>query len=148
MFYNLFTIENEVESVKKEIDNLKVELEKAKQDRKNHEEHVAFAKKVREFPSRAQSIEDIEKTRAEIEQLEDDKKSLDEKTQIRSKQLHLLLFSIQQLLTEIDLDKKDDEVRSDAIRHSVVDMFAYVCFHFRCRHHHQLCQLCQPPQWM
>jgi hypothetical protein len=103
--------ETDVQKVKEDIERLKVELEKARQDRKNHEEHVAFAKKVREFPSRAQSQEDIDKVRGEIEQLEADKASLDEKTLIRSKQLHLLFFSIQQLLTEIDLDKKDEEVR-------------------------------------
>jgi len=90
-----------IEEAKKEIQETKLELERAKQIRKNRLEYDELGKEILEHPDRDSSQLRIQGIRTEQEQLRQREAQLEEKLRQRKNQFHLLISTIHQLQTLI-----------------------------------------------
>ena len=96
-------IEKGIVSAQGDIEATKKELHKAKQIRKNKMEYDALAAIIQSQPDRRSNQDKLARLRQELESSEAECYKLEMKLELRRKQFHLLVSSIQglqQLLTE------------------------------------------------
>lgn len=86
-----------IEEARKDIEETKIELEEAKQIRKNRLAYDELGKVILEHPDRESSLSRIENIKQEQEQLRSKEKALEQKLEQRRKQFHLLISTIHQL---------------------------------------------------
>jgi len=105
--------EQQIAKVVLEIQELKEQLEREKQERKYKEEYEALAKIINAFPTRESSEKEIAKLNEELRELEGGGSSIQLQFEVRSKQLQLLLFSVDELQRELEEErvKKEAEER-------------------------------------
>lgn len=115
-YENLYgRIESQIEETRAEISTCKLELQRARVVRKNKQEYEALARVIETQPTRGDSERDIEATRTELNALNEERETLARKLELRQKQFHALIYSIQ-LLQQIleDGDDDDEAARSSA----------------------------------
>lgn len=98
-------IENGIASAKNDIETTKKELQEARQIRRNKMEYDALAAIIQTQPDRKTNQERMALLRSELEAAEADCQRLEMKLELRRKQFHLLISTIQglqQLLTDED----------------------------------------------
>lgn len=96
-------IENGIASAKNDIEATKKELQEARQIRRNKMEYDALAAIIQNQPDRRTNQERMALLRKELEASEAECQKLEMKLQLRRKQFHLLISTIQglqQLLTD------------------------------------------------
>ena len=96
-------IEKGIVSAQKNIEETKKDLQEARQVRKNKMEYDALAAVIQTQPDRQTNQEKLAQLRRELEASETECHKLEMKLELRRKQFHLLVSSIQglqQLLTE------------------------------------------------
>ncbi|XP_015116018.1 THO complex subunit 7 homolog [Diachasma alloeum] len=101
-------IEVEIEEAKKAIDATKVELQEAKQIRKNRIEYDVLAKVINEQPDRQETNKKLETLKEELGNLKEKSERLEHKLEMRRKQFHVLISSIHSLQSM--LDESDEEI--------------------------------------
>jgi THO complex subunit 7 len=100
--------ENEINVVKQDIVSLKQELEKQKVIRKNKEEYDAIAKLINELPSRETLQKELDKVSKELSLIESESAVVNSKLDLRTKQFQLLLYSINELERELNMEEQFD----------------------------------------
>ncbi|XP_015599536.1 THO complex subunit 7 homolog [Cephus cinctus] len=101
-------IEIEIEDAKKDIEQTKVELQEAKQVRKNRIEYDVLAKVINEQPDRQETDLKLATLRKELGTLKEKSEQLEHKLEMRRKQFHVLISSIHSL--QGMLDESDEEI--------------------------------------
>ncbi|XP_063995665.1 THO complex subunit 7 homolog [Diachasmimorpha longicaudata] len=101
-------IEVEIEEAKKAIDATKVELQEAKQIRKNRIEYDVLAEIINEQPDRQETNKKLETLKEELGNLKEKSERLEHKLEMRRKQFHVLISSIHSLQNM--LDESDEEI--------------------------------------
>ncbi|XP_034942420.1 uncharacterized protein thoc7 [Chelonus insularis] len=101
-------IEVEIEEAKKEIETTKIELQDAKQIRKNRIEYDVLAKVINQQPDRKETNMKLEALKQELGFLKEKSEQLEYKLEMRRKQFHVLLSSIHSL--QAMLDESDEEI--------------------------------------
>lgn len=99
----LTEIEKEIAEAQEEIAACKIELQQAKQIRKNRQEYDALARVIETHPDRKKSQAETDELKKQIADLEETKNKLSRKLDMRAKQLHALIHSVhvlQQILEE------------------------------------------------
>jgi len=108
-------IRSEIEHAEKEINETKIELEKAKKIRRNKMEYDAMAKQINLYPSRADTGKKKQGILSQLNHLKEEEEMLEDKLQSRKKQFHVLVQSIHRLQELID----QEEEATDAMIASV-----------------------------
>lgn len=101
-------IEKGVDNAKDHIESSKLELKHAKTIRKNRMEYDLLAKVINEQPDRKQTEEKLAKLKKELSSLEQSKEQVEKKIDLRRKQFHVLISSIQQLQALLEEKDSDD----------------------------------------
>lgn len=99
-------IERGIDSARKDIEAAKRDLQEARQIRRNKMEYDALAAIIQSQPDRRTNQERLAHLRRELEASEDECRKLELKLELRRKQFHLLVSSIQglqQLLAEDEI---------------------------------------------
>lgn len=94
-------IELSITGTQKEIEELKVQLEKERILRQQKEEYEAISRLINELPPRADTEQELAKLNMELSELNEEGSALQSKMDLRSKQFHLLLHTVQDLQTII-----------------------------------------------
>merc|ERR1712109_387892 len=117
-------IRSEIEHAEKEINETKIELDKAKKIRRNKMEYDAMAKQINLYPSRASTGKKKQEILAQLNRLKEEEEMLEDKLQSRKKQFHVLVQSIHRLQDLIDkeegLVESDDDTSKDELNTSNV----------------------------
>merc|ERR1712059_51620 len=98
-----------------EIASCKLELQRARVVRKNKQEYEALARVIEAQPTRGDSERDIEATRRELDKLDEERETLARKLELRQKQFHALIYSIQLLQQILEDGDDDDNTRSSSV---------------------------------
>lgn len=109
------TIENSIVLAKKQIEQSKENLILAKKIRKNRMEYDVLAKVINQQPDRKKTVDQLEKLKKELNTLEDKRRSLQRKLEIRRKDFTVLMRSIHELQGKLndDTDIETDPMSSD-----------------------------------
>ncbi|CAL8380906.1 unnamed protein product [Boreogadus saida] len=99
-------IEENITSAHEKISECKKEIQRAKRIRKNRQEYDALAKVIQQHPDRHETLKQLEALDKELQQLSDIKENVDAKLELRKKQFHVLLSTIQELQQTLDNDDK------------------------------------------
>ncbi|KAK0135094.1 THO complex subunit 7 [Merluccius polli] len=99
-------IEENITSAHENISECKKEIQRAKRIRKNRQEYDALAKVIQQHPDRHETLKQLEALDKELQQLSDIKENVDAKLELRKKQFHVLLSTIQELQQTLDNDDK------------------------------------------
>jgi len=110
----------DIERVKTEIAQLKIELDKEKQIRKNKEEYESLAKIINDYPTRSETEKEISELKRGLEALEDESSSLNTKIELRSKQFQLFLHAVQELQTELQEEQEAEERKKENEKRELV----------------------------
>lgn len=86
-----------------------MQLEKERVVRQHKEEYEAIARLINELPSRQESENALAKLNGEISTLEQDEARLQGKTDLRTKQFHLLLHTVQDLQQVIAAEEEEEK---------------------------------------
>ncbi|XP_043283217.1 THO complex subunit 7 homolog [Venturia canescens] len=101
-------IDVEIKEAIKDIELTKIELQEAKQIRKNRIEYDVLAKVINEQPDRKKTNLKLETLRQELDSLKEKSEQLEHKLTMRRKQFHVLISSIHSL--QGMLDESDEEI--------------------------------------
>jgi len=101
-------IDVEIEEAIKDIELTKVELQEAKQIRKNRIEYDVLAKVINEQPDRRETDVKLAKLQQELGALKEKSEQLEHKLAMRRKQFHGLMSSVHSL--QGMLDESDEEI--------------------------------------
>ncbi|XP_011503030.1 PREDICTED: THO complex subunit 7 homolog [Ceratosolen solmsi marchali] len=101
-------IDVEIEEAKKNIETTKIELQEAKQVRKNRIEYDVLAKVINEQPDRQETDIKLALLQKELGTLKEKSQNLEQKLEMRRKQFHVLISSIHSL--QGMLDESDEEI--------------------------------------
>lgn len=114
-YENLYgRIESQIEETRAEISTCKQELQRARVVRKNKQEYEALARVIEAQPTRGDSERDIEATRTKLNALNEERETLARKLELRQKQFHALIYSIQLLQQILEDGDDDDDKAADA----------------------------------
>ncbi|XP_008318588.1 THO complex subunit 7 homolog [Cynoglossus semilaevis] len=102
-------IEQNITSAHEKITECKKEIQRAKRIRKNRQEYDALAKVIQLHPDRHETLKQLEALDKELQQLSNTKDNVDAKLELRKKQFHVLLSTIQELQQTLDNDEKSDD---------------------------------------
>ncbi|XP_058488651.1 THO complex subunit 7 homolog isoform X4 [Solea solea] len=102
-------IEQNITSAHEKITDCKKEIQRAKRIRKNRQEYDALAKIIQQHPDRHETLKQLEALDKELQQLSNIKDRVDAKLELRKKQFHVLLSTIQELQQTLDNDEKADD---------------------------------------
>nr|XP_029133011.1 THO complex subunit 7 homolog isoform X2 [Labrus bergylta] len=95
-------IEQNITSAHEKITECKKEIQRAKRIRKNRQEYDALAKVIQQHPDRHETLKQLEALDKELQQLSQIKENVDAKMELRKKQFHVLLSTIQELQQTLD----------------------------------------------
>ncbi|KAL4225875.1 THO complex subunit 7 [Mactra antiquata] len=112
-------IESRIEEAERKIKESKEELQQAKQIRKHRQEYDALAKVIQQQPDRQDTTRKLEDVDEELKQLEETKKTLEQKLDLRRKQFHVLISAIHELQTMLEDD--DNGCDADTSKQSDMD---------------------------
>ncbi|XP_077581680.1 THO complex subunit 7 homolog [Stigmatopora nigra] len=101
-------IEQNITSAHQKITECKKEILRAKRVRKNRQEYDALAKVIQHHPNRHETLKQLEALDKELQQLSTIKENVDAKLELRKKQFHVLLSTIQELQQTLENDEKLD----------------------------------------
>ncbi|KAF0035221.1 hypothetical protein F2P81_012979 [Scophthalmus maximus] len=101
-------IEQNITSAHEKITECKKEIQRAKRIRKNRQEYDALAKVIQQHPDRHETLKQLEALDKELQQLSHIKENVDAKLELRKKQFHVLLSTIQELQQTLENDEKSD----------------------------------------
>ncbi|XP_077460142.1 THO complex subunit 7 homolog [Stigmatopora argus] len=101
-------IEQNITSAHQKITECKKEILRAKRVRKNRQEYDALAKVIQHHPNRHETLKQLEALDKELQQLSKIKENVDAKLELRKKQFHVLLSTIQELQQTLENDEKLD----------------------------------------
>lgn len=101
-------IERSIAAAHEKIAECKKEIQRAKRIRKNHQEYDAMARVIQQHPDRQQTVQQLQALDEELQQLSDTNESVDAKLELRKKQFHVLLSTIQELQQTLEDDDKSD----------------------------------------
>ncbi|XP_061788316.1 THO complex subunit 7 homolog [Nerophis lumbriciformis] len=101
-------IEENITSAHEKIAECKKEIQRAKRVRKNRQEYDALAKVIEHHPDRHETLKQLEALDKELQQLSNTKENVDAKLELRKKQFHVLLSTIQELQQTLETDEKCD----------------------------------------
>ncbi|XP_019712908.1 THO complex subunit 7 homolog [Hippocampus comes] len=101
-------IEQNITSAHEKIAECKKEIQRAKRVRKNRQEYDALAKVIQNHPNRHETLKQLEALDKELQQLSNIKENVDAKLELRKKQFHVLLSTIQELQQTLENDEKLD----------------------------------------
>ncbi|KAM3877638.1 THO complex subunit 7 homolog [Diretmus argenteus] len=101
-------IEQNITSAHEKISECKKEIQRAKRIRKNRQEYDALAKVIQQHPDRHETLKQLEALDKELQQLSHIKENVDAKLELRKKQFHVLLSTIQELQQTLENDEKSD----------------------------------------
>ncbi|XP_060766744.1 THO complex subunit 7 homolog [Neoarius graeffei] len=99
-------IEQSISAAHEKIAECKKEIQRAKRIRKNRQEYDALAKVIQQHPDRHQTMEQLEALDKELQQLSQIKENVEDKLELRKKQFHVLLSTIQELQQTLENDEK------------------------------------------
>nr|XP_002119739.1 THO complex subunit 7 homolog [Ciona intestinalis] len=102
-------IDANVSLAKKEIEKCKTELAEARLIRKNRKEYDALAGVVLQHPDRQQTEGQISELKCDLKELEANELRLVEKLDLRKKQFHALLTSINHLQIMLNEEEEEDK---------------------------------------
>ena len=103
-------IKQQILDAKQDIAACKEQLQQAKIVRKNKQEYDALAKIIEKHPERKLTVAEIEKLELEIDELNLKKQTLMQKLEMRQKQFHVLIYSVQLLQQILEDDHEVNEV--------------------------------------
>ncbi|KAK7916735.1 hypothetical protein WMY93_012496 [Mugilogobius chulae] len=101
-------IEQNITSAHEKIAECKKEIQRAKRIRKNRQEYDALAKVIQQHPDRHETLKQLEALDKELQHLSHIKENVDAKLELRKKQFHVLLSTIQELQQTLENDEKSD----------------------------------------
>ncbi|XP_073682317.1 THO complex subunit 7 homolog [Garra rufa] len=101
-------IEKSITSAHDKIAECKKEIQRAKRIRKNRQEYDALARVIKQHPDRHETLKQLEALDKELQQLSHIKENVEDKLELRKKQFHVLLTTIQELQQTLDNDEKMD----------------------------------------
>ncbi|XP_061900492.1 THO complex subunit 7 homolog [Entelurus aequoreus] len=101
-------IEENITSAHEKIAECKKEIQRAKRVRKNRQEYDALAKVIEHHPDRHETLKQLEALDKELQRLSNTKENVDAKLELRKKQFHVLLSTIQELQQTLETDEKCD----------------------------------------
>ena len=110
-------IQDQIVKAKEEIATCKTELKQARTVRKNKQEYDALAKVIETQPERKQLGREIDNVHSELETLDEAKQKLVQKLEMRQKQFHTLIYSIQ--LLQMILEDNDETSSSPSTDNEV-----------------------------
>ncbi|XP_061179231.1 THO complex subunit 7 homolog [Saccostrea echinata] len=102
-------IEAKIEEAKEKISECKNELSQAKRIRKNRQEYDALARVIQQHPDRQDTMKQLQGLDKDVSSLEEQKKSLEQKLDLRRKQFHVLIAAIHELENILDEDENKEE---------------------------------------
>ncbi|CAM4732314.1 unnamed protein product [Leuciscus chuanchicus] len=111
-------IETSITSAHEKIAECKKEIQRAKRIRKNRQEYDALARVIKQHPDRHETLKQLEALDKELQQLSHIKENVEDKLELRKKQFHVLLTTIQELQQTLENDEKMD---SDDTQESLMD---------------------------
>jgi len=106
-------IKEKIIEARDEINTCKEELKQAKVVRKNKQEYDALAKIIEKHPDRKLTKDEISTLQVDIHELNEKKQSLIQKLEVRQKQFHVLIYSVQ-LLQQIINDDQSEDIENDS----------------------------------
>ncbi|XP_056001384.1 THO complex subunit 7 homolog [Ostrea edulis] len=98
-------IEAKIQDATEKIAECKNELSQAKRIRKNRQEYDALARVIQQHPDRQETMKQLQGLDKDVSSLEEQKKSLEEKLDLRRKQFHVLIAAIHELENILDEDE-------------------------------------------
>ncbi|XP_022903781.1 THO complex subunit 7 homolog [Onthophagus taurus] len=101
-------LEEKILKVKKAIEEIKIELEQAKILKQNMMMYDLLAQSIQEQPARKDTDKRLMELKAELGELREEKRLLEQKLDMRRKQFHVLISSCNQLQSMSE-DKSDDD---------------------------------------
>lgn len=101
-------IEQNITSAHDKISECKKEIQRAKRIRKNRQEYDALAKVIQQHPDRHETLKQLEALDKELQQLSHIKENVEDKLELRKKQFHVLLSTIQELQQTLENDEKSE----------------------------------------
>uniref|UniRef100_A0A8C1VWK2 THO complex 7 n=2 Tax=Cyprinus carpio TaxID=7962 RepID=A0A8C1VWK2_CYPCA len=101
-------IEKSITSAHEKIAECKKEIQRAKRIRKNRQEYDALARVIKQHPDRHETLKQLEALDKELQQLSHIKENVEDKLELRKKQFHVLLTTIQELQQTLENDEKTD----------------------------------------
>ncbi|TRY59092.1 hypothetical protein DNTS_028629 [Danionella cerebrum] len=99
-------IETSISSAHEKIAECKKEILRAKRIRKNRQEYDALARVIKKHPDRHETLKQLEALDNELQRLSHTKESVEDKLELRKKQFHVLLTTIQELQQTLENDEK------------------------------------------
>ncbi|KAF8790288.1 THO complex subunit 7 homolog [Argiope bruennichi] len=102
-------LESKIVDMEKTVAEKRLELEKAKKERLNKMKYDALGKIVSSLPSRQESMEKLAKIEEEIKILMAENEALQEKSDVREKQVRLLVTSARELKHKLREELEDWE---------------------------------------
>ncbi|XP_051532438.1 THO complex subunit 7 homolog isoform X2 [Myxocyprinus asiaticus] len=99
-------IEKSITSAHEKIAECKKEIQRAKRIRKNRQEYDALARVIKQHPDRHETLKQLEALDKELQQLSQIKENVEDKLELRKKQFHVILTTIQELQQTLDNDEK------------------------------------------
>ncbi|KAL2091410.1 hypothetical protein ACEWY4_013673 [Coilia grayii] len=101
-------IEQNISTAHDKIAECKKEIQRAKRIRKNRQEYDALAKVIQQHPDRHETMKQLEALDKELQQLSRIKDNVEDKLELRKKQFHVLLSTIQELQQTLEIDEKSE----------------------------------------
>ncbi|XP_018967786.2 THO complex subunit 7 homolog [Cyprinus carpio] len=101
-------IEKSITSAHEKIAECKKEIQRAKRIRKNRQEYDALARVIKQHPDRHETLKQLEALDKELQELSHIKENVEDKLELRKKQFHVLLTTIQELQQTLENDEKTD----------------------------------------
>nr|XP_019928527.2 THO complex subunit 7 homolog [Crassostrea gigas] len=98
-------IESKIQEATEKISECKNELSQAKRIRKNRQEYDALARVIQQHPDRQETTKQLQGLDKDVSSLEEQKKSLEQKLDLRRKQFHVLIAAIHELESILDEDE-------------------------------------------
>ncbi|XP_051956878.1 THO complex subunit 7 homolog [Xyrauchen texanus] len=95
-----------ITSAHEKIVECKKEILRAKRIRKNRQEYDALARVIKQHPDRHETLKRLEALDKELQQLSRTKENVEDKLELRKKQFHVLLTTIQELQQTLENDEK------------------------------------------
>jgi len=103
-------IKQQILDAKQDIAECKVQLQEAKVVRKNKQEYDALAKIIEKHPERKLTDHEIEQLEGDINALNVKKQTLMQKLEMRQKQFHVLIYSVQLLQQILQEDQEIQDI--------------------------------------
>lgn len=102
-------IEEEIVQAKEDIISCKEELKRAKEIKRNKQEYDALAKVIEQQPERKRTEQELKTLTLDMTGLDEEREKLMQKLELRKKQFHTLIYSIQLMQAILEADETTEE---------------------------------------